>query len=135
MAITIRGKEFECDFFEVDTVERYEAALLAFQDVTADIQRNGRGSASGLYKATIGAIDDFIDTILGEGASAEIFEGAEGNIKVHYDAADELIGYVDKVKKDFNDLANRHAQRNAARAPKPQAQQRPWPPQAKPKHR
>lgn len=127
MTITIKGKQFPGDFYDVDFMERYEAACMALQVRTQEInalrvaQDASRLSTADGYRALNRAVEEFFDMVFGPGSSAQIFQGVEGNVREHLEAVDEINGQAAEQRKGLNDITNRYTQRQAARA-KPQAQ-------------
>lgn len=119
MNITIRGKSFPGDFYDVDFIENYETAASELQRKTEEAKTTPRKSTADGYRALIRTVDEFFDAVLGDGAAAQIFEGAEGNVRIHLEAVDELSGQAAEQKKGLNDITNRYTQRQAARAQAP----------------
>lgn len=120
MTITIKGKEFEADFYDVSFIERYERSTMALQTKTAAVQTQEHHSTADGYRALIRIVDEFFDEIFGAGSAADIFAGKEGNVREHLEAVEELNEQAAVQRKGLNDITNRYTQRQAARA-KPQS--------------
>lgn len=116
MNITIRGKSFPGDFYDVEFIERYESCVRRLQQGTADVQSSSFESTADGYRALIRVVDVFFDDVFGDGTAAQIFDDAKGNVRVHLEAVEELNAQVGVQKKGLNDLTNRYTQKQTAQS-------------------
>lgn len=117
MTITIRGQEFEADFYDVEFMDRYEDATAKMKNSTNADYLNEPERTGDKMRRLIGTVNAYFNEVFGPGAAEKIFTGsAVNNVREHLLAVDELIGAADAQGKDLNDAVNRHTQRIGARA-------------------
>lgn len=88
--ITIRGKNFDFNPLVPDDLERFEAASVRYQERIKAVSQEGK-KQSQYMRECYEVIFDYIDDILGEGASKRIFEGTKVSIFDLFDVVDVFI--------------------------------------------
>lgn len=105
--ITIKGIEFDVDMTDTDVLERLEEAAETIQKkVKAEQAKNQKGSQT--VKRFNELTEEFVDTILGEGASEELFGGRKSmteHMKVYqgiFEAKDAALQEIAAITDAFN---------------------------------
>jgi hypothetical protein len=107
--------EFDIDFMDLETAEAYDEALAAYQEKAARLPKAQNGRYAPVIRAGCNLIFDFLDTVLGEGASGEIFRG-----RCNLDKALDAFG---AVTDEFERQTGQIAAKVKARKPQPQNRQ------------
>ncbi len=67
--------EFDIDFMDLDTAEAYDEALAVYRAKAAKLPKPQNGKYAPVIRAGCELVFEFLDTVLGDGASEEIFQG------------------------------------------------------------
>lgn len=107
--MTINGVEFDIDFTDADFIERYE---LKYKEVEKDIEelqskKNTISAVEGI-RQECKIIKDFLDYVLGDGASEKIFKGKD-SLKLCLDAFEDIINNVDNQHKEMQERFDKYS--------------------------
>ena len=117
----INGVSFELDLTDADDLERYENALEKLREAEHNIKKDGKESE--LIRAFCKMLADFFDAVLGEGASAKIFEGKKTSVAVYLETYDNFLDFANTQKAGIKERfakynPNRQQRRVAAKKKK-----------------
>lgn len=98
--ITINGAEFDIDLMDADVMERFENAAEEIQSKVSQLQAPG-AKVSDVVRSFCNLTEDFLDEVLGDGASEDIFGGTQ-NMKEHMQAYEDLFKAVDVAKNEMD---------------------------------
>jgi hypothetical protein len=90
--------EFDIDFMDLDTAEAYDEALTAYQKKAARLPKPQNGKLAPIIRAGCELVFEFLDAVLGEGASEEIFQG-KCNLDKAIDAMQAIVDEFDRQTK------------------------------------
>lgn len=116
--ITINGLEFNVDMTDADVLERLEDAAESIQkEVKKEQEKNQKGSQ--FIKTFNRLTEEFLDKVLGEGASEEIFAGNQSmteHMKAYqgvFEAKNKAMQEIGTISDAFKDKysPNRAARR------------------------
>lgn len=117
MKITIKGAEFEFDFYDADEMERVEAACARVEKRCDDARSITDATQSQVIRTQCGIIFDFFDEVFGEGAHKRIFKG-KCNLIEALNAFDAFIQAKNSSVSEINAVKDKYdpnrAQRRAA---------------------
>lgn len=117
MKFTIKGEEFDFDFYDADEMERVEAACARVEERCNEAMNMTDATQSQVIRAQCGIIFDFFDEVFGEGAHKRIFKGkcnlldALNSFDAFIQAKNSSVSEIKAVKDKYD--PNR-AQRRAA---------------------
>lgn len=120
--VKINGVEFDIDLMDADVMERLETAAEDIQKKIA-VEKSKTQKSSNFIRTFNKLTEDFIDTVLGEGASAEIFNGSQ-NMMEHMTAYEGIFTAKDAAMSEIGAFSdnfqskyspNRAARRAAAK--------------------
>ena len=128
MKFTIKGVEFEFDFYDADEMERVEAALEKVQNQTQVAELMGL-TQSQVIRKQCGIIFNFFDEVFGEGAHQRIFKGkcnlvdALNSFDDFIKAKESSVSEIKAIRDKYNpNRAQRRAEQKgngATKAPVP----------------
>lgn len=118
---TINGVEFDIDLMDADVMERLENAAEKIQKRVVEEKKKGHKKNSEFIRVFNGLTEDFINEVLGDGASDMIFSGSQ-NMMEHmkaynglFAAKDAAMAEVSEFEQNFkNNYSPNRAQRRAA---------------------
>lgn len=115
------GTSFEFDLTDADDCERYENALEKLRKAENNVKKDGRESE--FIRAFCKMLADFFDAVLGEGASAKIFEGKKTSVAVYLETYDNFLDFANTQKAGIKERfakynPNRQQRRVAAKKKK-----------------
>lgn len=102
MKLTLGNTEFEFDIYNADTAQKYETAILKMKD---DLLKASGEGAEGIIEQCI-IVCDFIDAVLGAGASGEIF-GDTVSLTCAMDVMEAVVNSVVEQKMQMQQRAER----------------------------
>lgn len=102
---TIRGHEFEYDFFDADELEVFMNASKRVSKEFGEIDKQTIPPADAL-RAQCSTINTFFDTMFGKGTAAKIF-GGKNNIKDHLEAFVEVRDAFRGIEKEMQDISEK----------------------------
>ena len=121
---TINGVEFDIDLLDADVMERLENAAEEIQKKVAAEKKKNHTKTSEFIRTFNGLTEEFIDTVLGDGASQLIFNGSQnmmehmeayhGIFKAKEEATAGVTEFADTFKNTYS--PNRAARRAAAKS-------------------
>lgn len=120
MDIIIRGQVLQGDYFDADFIDRYEEGARQMQERSQTIDLRSIRSTGEGFRIICGIIEDFFDYVFGDGTAESLFSDAPGNLKIHQDAAQELIEWAKSQKAELNNMTNRYNQRQSSHIQKGQ---------------
>lgn len=107
--MTINGVEFDIDATDADFIERYE---LKYKEVEEQINEldNKKDTISAVkgIRQECKIIKDFLDYVLGEGASEKIFKGKD-SLKLCINAFEDIINNVDKQHREMQETFEKYS--------------------------
>ena len=92
--MTIFDVDFDVDFMDLETAEAYDTALADYRAKVNEIAKPTDGRYAEIIRIGCEAVFDFLDAVLGEGASEAIFDG-------HYNL-DKATDAMMAVTNEFN---------------------------------
>ena len=110
----------DMDIYDLETSEKYEAAIAEFQRVTGELKTttNEDGKAlSSVIRIQCKAVFDCFNTIFGEGTDKEVF-GNKTNLMVCLKAFEELAVCANKQKDEMEKMANKYSPNRAQKRAK-----------------
>lgn len=107
--------EFDIDFMDLETAEAYDEALATYREKATKLPKAQNGRYAPVIRAGCELVFEFLDTVLGEGASGEIFQG-----RCNLDKALDAFG---AVTDEFERQTGQTAAKVKARKPQPQNRQ------------
>lgn len=118
MDIIIRGQSLQGDYFDADFIDRYEEGAYRMQERSQSVDfKNIRSTGEG-FRMICGIIEDFFDDVFGEGTGEMLFSDCPGNLRIHQEAAQELIEWAKSQKAELNNMSNKYTQRQNAQIQK-----------------
>ncbi len=115
--ITINGVDFELDLTDADVLERLESAAEKIQKAV-DEERNKEQKGSQFVRAFNKLTEDFLDEVIGDGASDELFSGRQ-NMMEHMKAYQGLFAAKEAAMQEIGALSdnfkNKYSPNRAAR--------------------
>lgn len=108
-----RDMEVDFDIFDADTAEDYEAAVVQARAESVSVPGETLAAA---IRRQCGAVFDFFDAVLGEGAHKDIF-GERTNLIECLEAFREFVKAVDEQKAKLNTLLTEVEAETAAVTP------------------
>lgn len=98
--VTINGKAFELDIFELETAQRFETAVEQVYVKAEAVKQAAEGEMkiSDAIRAQCETVFDFFDTLFGKGAARKVF-GARVNLIQCIDAFEDAIRQIEGQKK------------------------------------
>lgn len=117
----VRGVEFDIDILDADVMERFEDAAGKIQKKVAEEKTKKHKKNADFIRAFNTLTEEFIDEVLGEGASGMIFNGSQ-NMMEHmeayngiFEAKNAAMSEVSEFTETFqNTYSPNRAQRRAA---------------------
>ena len=103
--MTICGVQLELDIFDVDTVERYEAALEEMSEKAKTIQCD---KASESIREQCQLVFDCFDHILGEGTADKLFHGKR-NLVTCLKAFEEMVDQIGEQKVALDEIVQKYS--------------------------
>ena len=113
----ILEKEFEIDFYDVDTMEKIENGM---ENVSKAIKENNvikTQKTSTAIRKICNIIFNFFDNVLGEGASKEIF-GNKTSLTICIKAYEDFINAKKEQDKTFEDISKKYSPNRVTRRAK-----------------
>lgn len=102
--------EFDIDFMDLDTAEAYDEALKAYREKAARLPKPQNGKLAPIIRASCELVFEFLDAVLGEGASEEIFQGKCNLNK----AIDTMQAIVDEFERQTKQTISKVEAKTAA---------------------
>lgn len=116
MDIIINGVTLQGDFMDAAFAGPYEEATKRLQIEATENQKKQYTSFADSIREQCAVVDEYFDSIFGEGTAARVFEGAEQHLMVHLQAVEDLTNWAQGERKKLNDFTNRYTQRQNAAA-------------------
>lgn len=105
----INGCEFELDMEDAETAENYLSAIRILENSKTQEVTN----IAEKIRAYCKAFRKFYDALLGEGASAKIFDGIKDNTRKYSDVYESFLGFIENQKavssERMNEITKRYA--------------------------
>lgn len=113
----ILNKEFEIDFYDVDTMEKIENGMDKVSKVIKENSVIKSQKTSVAIKKTCNVIFNFFDDVLGEGASKEIF-GNKTSLTLCIKAYEDFINAKKEQDQFFENISRKYSPNRATRRAK-----------------
>ena len=113
MNIEINGVSLAVDFMDANFMEGFEPALKEVQRAITEGKTKQYESIAAGYRAINESIESFFNKVWGADTTNQIFNGS-GNVMEHLNAVAALTTAANSARKEFNDVANKYAQRQNA---------------------
>ncbi len=111
MNIEINGVTLQADFMDAAFMEILEPALNQVREDMQKVRTQPRGLVAGAaYDALNKALDNFFNTVFGDGTSEQIF-GKSRNVMIRMEALAKVDQLAKESRKQFNDFSNKYSQR------------------------
>ena len=110
MNIEINGVTLQGDFMDAGFMEVLEPALLEVKEDMQKARTQPRGLVAAGYDALNKALDNFFNTVFGDGTSEQIF-GKSRNVMIRMEALAKVDQLAKESRKQFNDFSNKYSQR------------------------
>lgn len=111
----INGVEFDIDFMDAETAERYEAAYeeygTAYKAYAAELASSGKSYSLAIRRGCE-LVFNFIETLIGDGACNEIF-GDECNLRECFKAFNEITAEFERQQKALAELVGSDTPKNS----------------------
>lgn len=107
--MTINGVEFDIDVTDADFIEKYEFKYKEVEEQINDLdkKKNTISIVEGI-RQECKIIKDFLDYVLGEGASEKIFKGKD-SLNLCLNAFEDIIDNVDKQHREMQERMNKYS--------------------------
>ena len=96
----ILGVEFDIDFTDADFIERYDDKTKEVEQQIENLKTKTLSPAEGI-RQECKIIKEFLDYVIGEGASEKIFHGKD-SLNLCLYAFEDMINAVDKQQEEFD---------------------------------
>ena len=110
MNIEINGVTLQDDFMDAAFMEILEPALNQVREDMQKVRTQPRGLVAAAYDALNKALDNFFNTVFGDGTSEQIF-GKSRNVMIRMEALAKVDQLAKESRKQFNDFSNKYSQR------------------------
>lgn len=107
--MTINGVEFDIDFTDADTIERIDFKQKEVEKQIEELykQKESINPAEGI-RQECKIIKEFLDYVLGDGASEKIF-GEKNSLKLCLNAFKDIINGGETQYKEMNETINKYS--------------------------
>lgn len=98
----IRNIDVDFSFTDADDIEKFEKALMVVKEKSAEYQKKQLKMSEALrFECDI--IDEFFDTVFGEGISQKLFEGKK-DLQKHMELFKDITDAKNEATKSFQSL-------------------------------
>ena len=91
-------------FTDADDIEKFERALIVVKEKSAEYEKK-QVKMSEALRVECNIIDEFFDTVFGEGISQKLFEGKK-DLQKHMELFKDITEAKNEATKSFQDLYN-----------------------------
>ena len=107
--MTINGIEFDIDFTDAEVIERYQEALEILNKEEKELKENKTeiSPAEGI-RQECKIVKDFLDYVLGEGSSKELF-GEKNSLNKCLDIFEKLVSASQEQYKSYSDRLSKYS--------------------------
>ena len=96
--------DVDFSFTDADDIEKFEKALIVVKEKSAEYEKKQLKMSEALrFECNI--IDEFFDTVFGEGISQKLFEGKK-DLQKHMELFKDITDAKNEATKSFQDLYN-----------------------------
>ena len=100
----IRNIDVDFSFTDADDIEKFEKALIVVKEKSAEYEKK-QVKMSEALRVECNIIDEFFDTVFGEGISQRLFEGKK-DLQKHMELFKDITNAKNEATKSFQDLYN-----------------------------
>lgn len=107
--INLNGAEFEIDFTDADTIENLEKRLKVVEEKTDELEKNKNNitAAEGIRQACK-IIKEFVDCVLGDGASQKIFKD-KNSLALCTKVLKDIVNEKNRQMNDFQSIVDEYS--------------------------
>lgn len=96
--------DVDFSFTDADDIEKFERALIVVKEKSAEYEKK-QVKMSEALRAECNIIDEFFDTVFGEGISQKLFEGKK-DLQKHMELFKDITNAKNEATKSFQNLYN-----------------------------
>lgn len=96
--------DVDFSFTDADDIEKFERALIVVKEKSAEYEKK-QVKMSEALRVECNIIDEFFDTVFGEGISQKLFEGKK-DLQKHMELFKDITEAKNEATKSFQDLYN-----------------------------
>lgn len=107
--MTINGKEFDIDFTDADTIERIDFKKKDVESKIEELYQNKKNlaPADGI-RQECAIIKEFLDYVLGDGASETIF-GNKDSLKLCLNAFKDIVDGMETQQNEMSEIISKYS--------------------------
>lgn len=96
--------DVDFSFTDADDIKKFERALIVVKEKSAEYEKK-QVKMSEALRAECNIIDEFFDTVFGEGISQKLFEGKK-DLQKHMELFKDITNAKNEATKSFQNLYN-----------------------------
>lgn len=100
--ITVNNHSFDFDIMDVETAERYEAAMQTVSDRVTALQAHKGLKNSESMRAQCEIVRDMVNCVLGEGAAEQLLSSDKPNLRESFAVFQAIFDAVEEQSKEVS---------------------------------